>query len=170
MRAIVLMICLLLLPVWAHADDGDQAAVNDQVRDCFEAAPSVGDKRACIFKASEACQAADDGGYTTLGMSMCNQAEAEAWDVLLNREYKAAMAAGKLMDEDEAAHYPNLDKRTETLRDAQRAWIVFRDAECRNAYANWGSGSMRHIAGTACLLELTAERTIALWDKRVMFE
>ena len=166
--AFVMVICACALP--GAADEIDQDAVNARVRACFETGASIADKRLCMFKASEACQAEEEGGYSTLGMSMCNQAEAEAWDVLLNAEYKAAMAAGKVMDEDEAAHFPNLDKRVDTLRAAQRAWIAFRDAECLNAYASWGSGSMRHIAGTACMLEMTAERTIALWDKRTMFE
>lgn len=161
---------ILLAGTSAHADEIDQDRILSQLRTCYERAEEAAAKRACIFTISEACQAEEEGGYSTLGMSMCNHAEGQAWDVLLNEEYKATQAFGKAMDADEAEYFPNLDKRTDTLRDAQRAWIAFRDAECLNAYANWGSGSMRHIAGTACILEMTAERTIALWAKRSIFQ
>ena len=167
---LVLLTILFGSATGSLAEEIDQNAVLASLRLCYDAAETVDAKRACKFTVSEACQADEDGGYSTLGMSMCNRAEGDAWDVLLNQEYKAAQAFGKGLDDDEAQSFPNLDKRTETLRDAQRAWIAFRDAECLNEYAQWGSGSMRHIAGTACILDLTADRTIDLWGKRVMFE
>ncbi len=169
----MLRLCVLIVALMttaASADDIDQAAITEKLRACYNAADTAEGKLACIFTVSESCQAEEEGGYSTLGMSMCNHAESQAWDVLLNEEYKAAQTFGAEMDEDEATHFPNLDKRTDTLRAAQRAWIQFRDAECINEYAQWGSGSMRHIAGTACTLEMTAERTIDLWGKYSMFQ
>lgn len=168
MRAFALILVLAALP--AHGEEIDQDAVTAQVRACYVKSDASAHKAACMFSASEACQAEEEGGYSTLGMSMCNHAESQAWDVLLNEEYKAAMASARVLDEDEAIHFPNLDKRVDTLRAAQRAWIAFRDAQCHHAFAAWGSGSMRHIAGTACVLEMTAARTIALWEIRTMFE
>ena len=169
-RIAILTLLLMnpFLPVWA--EEIEQAKVTADLRACYTSAEDADGKLACMFTVSEACQAEEEGGYSTLGMSMCNHAESEAWDVLLNEEYKAAQKFGKVMDEDEAESFPNLDKRTDTLREAQRAWIAFRDAECLNAYANWGAGSMRHIAGTACVLEMTAKRTVDLWGKYAMFE
>ena len=61
-------------------------------------------------------------------------------------------------------------QRVEALRDAQRAWIAFRDAECAMEYAAWGTGSIRSIAGADCMMSLTAERTVRLIELRELME
>ena len=107
---------------------------------------------------------AEDGGYSTLGMVMCTAAETQVWDRFLNAEYRSTMSALNAMDVDEAQYFPEFAKREDSLRDAQRAWITFRDAECGLAYAMWGSGSMRNIAAATCQLEMTAKRTLELQE------
>ena len=52
------------------------------------------------------------------------------------------------------------------LRDAQRAWIAYRDAECGLAYARWQDGSMRVIVAANCLMTMTAQRAIELRDMK----
>ena len=123
-------------------------------------------KRACIGKAAENCMETSEGGYTTLGMSMCAAAETDGWDAVLNAEYTRTMDWSRAMDAEDQTHFPEFAKREETLRAAQRAWIAFRDAECGYAYAQWGAGSMRHIAGTSCMLDMTATRAIELFEMR----
>ena len=76
------------------------------------------------------------------------------------------MAWAKAGDADDMANFPEFANRADSLRAAQRAWIAFRDAECGLEYALWGSGSMRNIAGTDCLMHMAAERTIELRAKR----
>ena len=156
---------LLLLPIGVSAQSAGHEWMLDDLRTCF-AAEDIGAKRDCIGQASNACQEAEEGGYSTLGMSMCNNDEYEAWDVLLNEQYKLTMAAFKGMDVDEGEYFSSFAVRVESLRDAQRAWIAFRDAECTLEYAIWGSGSMRNIAGSACYVDMTAQRTIDLWAMR----
>lgn len=117
---------------------------------------------ACIGALSDACQTGTAGGSTTLGITECAMRETAAWDVLLNEEYRAVRAGAKAADAAEAQHFPEFARRVISLRDAQRAWIAFRDAECALAYAEWGSGSMRGIAAAHCQLEMTAERTFTL--------
>ena len=73
-------------------------------------------------------------------------------------------------DEEEAAYFPEFAVRAEKLLEAQRAWIVYRDAECALDYAEWGAGSMRNIAHADCRLQMTAERTIELRRMREMFQ
>ena len=136
---------------------------------CYDAATDREARLACADAVAEPCMA-EPGDETTIGMSMCLQAETEGWDVLLNREYRATMDHMAAMDEDEREYFPEYATRVDSLRAAQRAWIAFRDAECALAYAEWGSGSHRHIAGTACFAEMTMERTIALRDMRERFE
>lgn len=130
----------------------------------------VGDAAAledCSGRFATLCMDSEEGGYSTIGMTFCMLAENEAWDRLLNTEYQRAMEGAREMDADEAELFPEFAARAEWLREAQRAWIAFRDAECALAYAKWGSGSMRQTAGAACLLDMTSERTIELkylWD------
>jgi len=52
------------------------------------------------------------------------------------------------------------------LRDAQRAWIAYRDANCAMEYGLWGAGSMRQIAGADCQMRMTAERMLELRSYR----
>ena len=103
-------------------------------------------------------------------MSQCLFSEADFWDGLLNIEYKQTLQWAKSMDTDDLDYFPEYANRAKALRDAQRVWISYRDAECELDYAVRGSGSMRYIAGSDCILRLTANRTIELRQKRELFE
>jgi len=102
--------------------------------------------------------AREEKGETTVGMVACMLAEAQVWAVWLDTEYRASMDWAEAQDEAERAAFPEFANRATALRDAQRAWIAFRDAECGLAYALWGAGSMRLLAGADCRLEMTAAR------------
>lgn len=155
------VLCLLAAaPAWA--DDDRPAAFVTGVEDCLTGADGTKAATDCIGQAADRCMAQAEGGYSTLGMSMCMHAETDAWDILLNGAYQQALATAKKMDANEAAHFRGFAVRAEKLRVAQRAWIAFRDAQCAFDYAVWGSGSMRNIAGASCFLQMTAERAIEL--------
>lgn len=164
-----LMVVLCLGAGFAQAQDEEVAAFGPLLEQCYEAASGAEAKAQCLGAVSKPCMA-QPGGETTLGITMCASAEAQVWDKFLNAEYKALMAFSKAMDVDEAAYFPEYAKREENLRAAQRAWIAYRDAECGLAYALWGSGSMRNIAGSDCIMQMTAERTIELIDMREQFQ
>jgi uncharacterized protein YecT (DUF1311 family) len=106
------------------------------------------------------------GGETTIGMSACAMAEYEGWDRLLNETWADLMiiarrqALGAL--EEGVEPLPT----EEMLREAQRAWLGFRDADCEQEYAIWGDGSQRQVAGAWCLLDRTATRVLELRAKR----
>jgi uncharacterized protein YecT (DUF1311 family) len=128
-----------------------------RVRACIDGAARPLD---CVGATVEAC-VARPGGDTTVGIVDCIAAETAAWDSLLNEAYRAAMTASRTADATGDVVAPALTREA-TLRDAQRAWIAFRDAECRSRYAAWGRGTMRQIAGANCVMEETAERAIEL--------
>jgi len=65
-------------------------------------------------KAYAACM--DQSGGVTSAMEDCISEEFELQDRRLNRSYKALMAS--------------IPERRPELRDAQRKWIAFRDANC----------------------------------------
>jgi len=133
---------------------------------CYDQADGSDAKAQCIGALSDACINTQDDGQSTLGMSQCLYSEAEYWDVLLNDEYTKTMLLAKESDQDDMEISPEYANRSKDLRTAQRAWITFRDAECELEYAIWGAGSMRNIAGSGCIMRLTAQRAIALREKR----
>ena len=158
----IVFVVALAVPSQAAATEHEVADYGGVLDACYAAAETDETMRACIGKMSSACMDSQDGGHTTLGMSSCTNAEVQVWDKYLNRVYQTTVAEFTAMDTDEATYFPEFAKRVENLREAQRAWITFRDAECGLAYAMWGSGSMRSIAWARCQLEMTADRTIEL--------
>ncbi len=121
----------------------------------------------CTGIVADPCQA-EPGGATTQGMNQCLAREADAWDAVMNRQLPKLMTRAREVDAasqtttnpgDNSGGFA-LDSAAETLLGAQRAWVVFRDAECRHNYAIWGMGSFRSVAHSACRLGLTARRVI----------
>ncbi len=69
---------------------------------------------------------------------------------------------GLAQETEEKGFFPEHAIRVDQVMVAQRAWIAFRDANCAMAYGMWGSGSMRYTEGASCLMQKSAEQTIAL--------
>lgn len=155
-----------LAPFDAHAEP--QPAIlalmpyMDGVAPCLDAATTETEAHACVGKGAVECMTGEPDGETTLGMMFCTLAENEAWDRLLNSTYVSILEGMHMLDADEAELFPEFANRADSLREAQRAWITWRDADCALEYAIWGAGSMRQIAGAACRLERTSDRTIFL--------
>ncbi len=131
------------------------------VHACFEAAPAWQVNPDCIGEAANLCQAAP-GGSTTLGIASCLSAEAAAWDAILNEEYQARQA--EFQAHDPIGSAATVQELSDGLRDAQRTWIAFRDADCNLRYKLFQGGSIRSIVGASCHLRKTAQRAIELRD------
>ena len=86
----------------------------------------------------------DKAGGITSAMQECIRAELERQDRRLNAAYQALMGSVA-------------EKRRAQLRDAQRKWIAFRDANCGFYYDPEG-GSAARLAANECMVTLTAER------------
>jgi uncharacterized protein YecT (DUF1311 family) len=86
----------------------------------------------------------DKSGGVTSAMEDCISEEFELQDRKLNRSYKELMASIPV-------------KRRPDLRDAQRKWISFRDANCGFYYDPEG-GSAARLASKECVVTLTADR------------
>ena len=160
MRYAPIAFCLMLAPQIAPAQDF--AIDKSIVRDCFDTTQIGAMYPPCLGQAAGQCQDLPDGS-TTIGIAQCIQAETAEWDAILNEEYKATQAVNAEAD---AAGYSTVMDRTDALRDAQRAWIAFRDADCAARYAMWQDGTIRTIVGANCHLTMTAGRAIELRDMR----
>lgn len=100
----------------------------------------------------------------TLAAAALGQANASASDAdaELNRYYAAAMERLKDQGEDYA-------KARNELRDAQRAWIKYRDAECGAVFTSWYPGSIARTMAGQCVDELSRARTHAIWANWLTF-
>ncbi|MFT4254468.1 MAG: lysozyme inhibitor LprI family protein [Caulobacter sp.] len=82
----------------------------------------------------------------TAAMAGCTNAELQKQDARLNRAYKAEMAGRS-------------KARQAGLRNAQRAWIKRRDAECRE---NLTGGTIDILEIGGCHLSMTTVRAVEL--------
>lgn len=88
-------------------------------------------------------------------MTECAFRDADAADALLNEEYRRAIKAAKAMDAD---FQPGPVALEDLLREAQRAWIPYRDAACsvESGLAQGGTAQNQFFA--ECLRRLTSQR------------
>ena len=158
-----IFVFLFLLATPAAAQIADPDMFRPRFDACVSGVESASDLASCKNLAANLCQAEVEGGQTTLGITDCNQVEAALWDDLLNADWPKHRAWAKVGDDAERPYFNGqFTDCAETMLKAQRAWIAFRDAECALVYASWGSGSMRNIAASACMADMTADRVIAL--------
>lgn len=89
---------------------------------------------ACLYKANG----------VTFAMIDCIAAETSRQDTRLNENYKTLTSKVS-------------PKRKQPLLDAQRAWIRFRDANCK-FYGDPEGGTSARLSANECLLNATADR------------
>ncbi|MEC3861012.1 lysozyme inhibitor LprI family protein [Mesobacterium sp. TK19101] len=93
---------------------------------------------------------------TQSGMTICAGRDFKTADAELNATWQQAVAAARQMDQYlEAGDVP----AETTLRDAQRAWISFRDKACEAEALSVRGGSMHPQVVMFCMERLTRART-----------
>ena len=101
---------------------------------------------------------------TTADVLTCSVRDYHSADLIMNRQYRAAVASMVAMDG--ARSVPG-DKRASyynTLLASQRAWLKFRDAQCAAEGYMARGGSMEPLLVTSCMEELTKARAKQLND------
>ncbi|SIN94298.1 lysozyme inhibitor LprI family protein [Vannielia litorea] len=129
--------------------------------ECEEQRPEFAAREQCIGWAANACMENTEGGQSTAGMNGCLDAEWQYWDARLNQHYREAIARAKGFDVEMATAQNGHLSAEETLRDMQRAWIVFRDAKCDYVRSQWSGGTGQGPAMLSCLMQETGRQ--ALW-------
>ena len=127
--------------------------------------------KACMFLALLACPAlAETGGavgaakakvdcsaaMSQVEMTYCAELDWNAADGDLNTAYAKAMVLMKGID---AANPPDLQGAAAALRDAQRAWLPFRDKACAAEGYLLHGGTGETLAIYTCRARLTRART-----------
>jgi uncharacterized protein YecT (DUF1311 family) len=89
-------------------------------------------------------------------LNICAEQDWQEADADLNTAYKQVMAEMKEMDRNLP---PRLQGAEVALRDAQRAWITYRDANCTAAGFPFRGGSAEPLLVYGCLRQMTLNRT-----------
>lgn len=77
-------------------------------------------------------------------------------DTELNQIYKKAMST---IDKADYMDAEQRDKWADTLRDAQRAWITFKETDCGElVFYEWWGGTGAGIASLGCQIDATRAR------------
>ncbi|MEJ6388189.1 lysozyme inhibitor LprI family protein [Gymnodinialimonas ulvae] len=84
-------------------------------------------------------------------LTQCVSEAYQAWDGLLNEAYQRVIGIQDASGE-------------ERLRQAQRAWITYRDLACEMERARYDGGSIAPMIQLQCLTRLTERRTRDLED------
>lgn len=114
---------------------------------------------ACLALPAAAQEVDCANAVTQQDMNRCAYADWEAADAALNAAYKRAMTLLTGWDAD----LPETEQGgAEALKEAQRAWIAFRDKACEvEGYAMKG-GSAEPLLVYGCMRQLTEDRTLQL--------
>jgi uncharacterized protein YecT (DUF1311 family) len=97
-----------------------------------------------------------------IAMNVCAAEDFARADAELNAAYRRAIAWARDDDREERVAGDDRPGDEATLREAQRAWLAFRDAHCRlEGYGERG-GSMEPMVFEMCRARLTRDRTAQL--------
>jgi uncharacterized protein YecT (DUF1311 family) len=93
-------------------------------------------------------------------MKICADKDWKKADGELNVAYGKALAEAREMYRSTKATpgYENMPDSEAMLRDAQRAWVSFRDANCKYQYQIYYGGSHAGLAYLLCMADMTKAR------------
>ncbi len=104
-----------------------------------------------------------ENALSTVEMNFCALRDFEKADADLNAAYKSALG-----DIPEMATDAPFDAKSwaEALRKSQRAWLAYRDAECKDHVPmHWSGGTGTNADVLGCMETLTQARTKQLRDR-----
>jgi uncharacterized protein YecT (DUF1311 family) len=100
---------------------------------------------------------------TTVELNYCTERTYQKADEKLNEAYQAVLK--QIRASGGEAPY-DAKSWEEALRVSQRAWIVYRDAECKGLVPmEWSGGTGTAAAVNGCMTELTEARTKVLTER-----
>jgi uncharacterized protein YecT (DUF1311 family) len=130
----------------AHADSSLMADPATLLACVAHASASRETLASCKGVLAEPCIDADGGA--TVGLVLCWSAEGEAWNALMMASLQRLVEIAP--------------QRSESLRAAQDAWAIWRDAECAYQSDEPSGGSGVQVDFARCDAELVANRAIML--------
>lgn len=168
-RAVIGAMALVALAGPAAATEAEMAANLAPALDtCFYGATDDTQRGDCVAQLDALCRRQEQVGDDPIGISLCLKAELSLWQRLMGVEYEVLAEELAHADNTLGQAGPEFRRRAETLRAAQDAWAVFRDAECESRVTQYGGDLARgdSILRTRCQVEMTAARATALNGRR----
>ena len=160
MRPLVLALAFLVLavaPGRAGPAFDPTAGERKTIADCLEqnaGADEFKQMSACIGLIADPCP--DAPAANTMTIVACQMREEKIWDGYLNDWYGEAVK--RLKDDPDALA---------ALKDAQRAWIQFRDAKCDYWEKRYAGGTFASVAAGNCMRVTTGQRAL---EMRAIFD
>ncbi len=149
-------------PTPAAADELDDARFLTQ---CVETQLTSGTAKAesvCLGLIALPCTDAGPSGDDALALekheTACLTRETDAWQVAMDEWWPDLLAAAVTLDARDDRQSASVD----ALRQAQRAWESFAQAECAYASALWGRSTYREVSRADCEMRTLARRAIQL--------
>jgi uncharacterized protein YecT (DUF1311 family) len=103
-----------------------------------------------------------DSAASPIEMNRCARVAFEMADRQLNQTYQELMTGYKLFDAEQKAQHTESESAADALLATQRAWIVFRDAECKLSGIATQFGSINPMIISMCLTRVTEDRVASL--------
>ena len=98
-----------------------------------------------------------------MDMNFCAEIDFERADAALNAAWREAIADARAGDREIDRQSDQRPTAEAKMREAQRAWLIFRDAQCTyEGYGEARGGSMEPMIYGGCRARLTRERTAQL--------
>lgn len=113
----------------------------------------------CAFSPAVSQDVNCEDALTQRDMNTCAYQDYQREDALLNDAWGPAMA--QMREYDSYASEANKGA-AKALREAQRAWITYRDLACEAEGWSFRGGSMEPLMVSTCLASLTKARTTLL--------
>ena len=104
-----------------------------------------------------------DDPQNQMEMNMCAGLDFERTDAELNAAWGVAIAGARAADRALDRRFDRRPTSEAKLREAQRAWLVFRDAHCTvQGYDEARGGSMEPMVYDGCRVAITRQRITQL--------
>jgi uncharacterized protein YecT (DUF1311 family) len=146
--AAILMLTLLAFSPPAFAQNANELAEDSEVISLCLKRANPDNRASCIGMVANPCLELPEG-QPTQGMAECHRRETNVWDARLNARYKKLMATLS-------------PAAAKGLKEAQRAWMAYRDAFCKAVMLTYEGGSMGMVSSAYCHMDLTAHQALRL--------
>jgi len=103
-----------------------------------------------------------ENAMTQADMNECAFRDHQAANAELNAQWQQTSSVMKSRDENFESEYDTRSGYFDTLLEAQRAWLGYRDAHCRSEGYFARGGSLEPLLVTSCMTHLTRLRTAEL--------
>lgn len=99
---------------------------------------------------------------TMIQMTQCAQQRYEAADLELNATYKTCVATMRNMGDIPGLRISKAELPEARLRESQRKWLAYRDANCAFYRSHSMGGTMGSLNYLACMTKMTSDRSAEL--------